>query len=227
MYSRRYLLRLWLDIGDAEQAHHQADSVKKSVKTLKSEFEDMWLEVNVAYLKLREGLHDSAMKHIRKGLAAAKDMDCLEAHIEALLIAGKAELAKTHTTKAKDHASDALQLAIKKKRKSDMAHAYLLLAKIYQSEHDTKEAEKNATESKKISETCGIKEITWTAHYLLGKIHQENKRHKRAKSEYGKAKKVLEVITSQLSEEMRQTYLNKPEIKQFYIDFEKNTSRKK
>jgi len=227
MYSRRYLLRFWLDIGDAARAHQQADSIRKLVKVLKSEFEDMWYEINLAHLKMKKGLHDSAMKHIRKGLAAAKRMDCLEAYIEGLLIAGKAELARANTAKAKNYVNDALQLATEKKRKCDMAQTYLLLAKINLNGNETKTAEENAVESKKISEACGTKEITWAAYYLLGEIHKKNKQHIKAKSEYQEAKKVLDVITSKLSKELRKIYLNKTEIRQFYKDLKRSTSRKK
>jgi predicted DNA-binding ArsR family transcriptional regulator len=96
----------------------------------------------------------------------------------------------------------------------------IILAQVHYKQRQFPAAESYAKQALEIAKTCNLSEANWRANHMLGKIHMRGKT-KEAKHEYLEAKQALESMTSKLKSELKQTFLNKNEIKEFYRELGK------
>jgi len=73
-----------------------------------------------------------------------------------------------------------------------------------------------ASQTQKIAESCGMKELLLKAYYYLGKVYYKKKQYSLAQEKLRKAEEVVNKILSNLSEELRKIYLAKTETKEIY-----------
>ena len=109
-------------------------------------------------------------------------------------------------------------LATEKERKPDIAQSHLLLARIYLSKGNLKEAQSNARQVLTIAEVSGMKPLLWQAHHYLGRVLLKQKQYFSAKKDLEKAEKIVNEIASRLTNELKKTYLAKEVIKDLYKD---------
>ena len=83
----------------------------------------------------------------------------------------------------------------------------------------------HATEAQKIAEVSGMKEILWQAHHMVGKFYLKKKRLSFARKELRKAEQIVDAISSNLSKELRRTYLGKKEIEELRKDLKSIKSK--
>jgi len=216
--SQHYLCKLWLDAGDQKKALERLEEAGRIAEAIGITKMSAWSHIDTGQAKFLRSFYEDAHLDIQKGLEIAREMKEIDAIIEGLVVAAKLEIARRNDLKASQYAEEALSLAMDKGRKFDIAQAHLLLACISLSKGDLHKAESHASKAKKIAEVSGMKKLLWQAHHWLGRVFLKKKNNSLAQEELRKADQVVNRISSKLSEELRETYLAKKEIKEIYKD---------
>lgn len=225
--SLHHIFRLLLNLGDYTNArswYEQATNIPESKLT--SDMKILSLADKGLYKFLSKKTRNIPTE-IYRGLKAAVHASNLELTIEMHLLIARLQLEAKHYLSARQHAEKAIKLAREQSRDSDVARALSILSQVYFKSRRFSRAESYLKQTLELSERCNTADLIWRVHYLLGKIYANNKQRTKAKNEYRKAKKIVDGIASKLSMQLKKTYLNKTEIRQFYKDLKRSTSRKK
>jgi tetratricopeptide (TPR) repeat protein/tRNA A-37 threonylcarbamoyl transferase component Bud32 len=199
-----------------EKILEYTNNMQKCYDVIKSERLLPYIHLGHArYQYLRGNLNDADIQ-LQKALHLLKEQTLEAFLLEKCLLAGaELEMLRKDYKKASDYAEELLKVSYDKERKTDIAEASLMLARINYLMSDipkTKSALKQAFEYGK---KCGMKEVLWQAHHLQAKIYLKEKKESSAKVELKKAKQMLGAVVSNLSGEVKKLYLNRREVREF------------
>lgn len=218
--SLHYLSKLWIDVGNTEKALKSLEEAGRIAQAIGTRSMRAQLQIDMGTVHILKDSRDRAQEDILRGLEFAKEMRKVEATSEALGIAAALELARNNESQAHRHAEELLNLAEATGRTPDAARAHLLLAGIYLIQGDLREAESHASEAGERARECGMKELLWQAHYRLGEVYIRREEYKQARGELEKAEEVIGTISSQLSDDLRATYLARDLIEELHENLE-------
>ncbi|KPJ58830.1 MAG: hypothetical protein AMJ46_13515 [Latescibacteria bacterium DG_63] len=218
--SQHHLCKLWLNVGDREKALGRAKEAARIAETVAAKKMNARFRIDTGLAKLLRGDYTKAHLDIGKGLEIARKMMGIDAIIEALELLTEVEIQRGNGKKASQYAEEALGLASRKEKKPDAARAHLLHSRIHLSQGDLREAEFHASEALGIARGCGMKEQLWHAHHYLGKIALTRKDSPSAQLHLHEAVQIVEVILSNLTGDMAESYRGRSEVKELYAGLE-------
>jgi tetratricopeptide (TPR) repeat protein len=215
-------------MNSPRKVHDDLEALRRIYEAIKSERTAVSIYLVEAWLACQKGQISSAEKTLLRALSAIKERT-LEALllVECLLVAIDLEIRRRNYQKAKEYGTELLDFSLEKERKPDVAEAALAMCRISMMQQDIISAEHYAQQSVDYAQRCGSKEIRWQAHHLLAKVYLKQRKLKQTKAELNKAKQVLDVIINDLSDELKQLYLKRKEVKEFYKDLKMTASKVK
>jgi predicted ATPase/tRNA A-37 threonylcarbamoyl transferase component Bud32 len=224
--SLHFLFRFYLHLGENEKAYSFFEDSNKIPVSKLTKDSTIMRHTGIGVVKYYNKKPRNVPREIYRGLKAAKEENSVELMIEIQLLIASLQLKTGHYRQCYQYARKALKFANQQGRRPDIAQAMFILAESHYQQREFAEAKSYAEQALETAKSCGMKEIIWRANHVLGKIHKRN-RKKEAKHVYAEAKQILESIISKLSGELKQSFLNKSEIKAFYNEFNKIGASKK
>ncbi|KPL05788.1 hypothetical protein AMJ71_10985 [candidate division TA06 bacterium SM1_40] len=218
--SLHHLCKLWMDVGDKEKALKSVEEAGRIAEAIGTRNMRARLRIDMGMVHLLRHSPDRAHGDILKSLEFAREMRKVEATSEALGVAAALEVAAKNEPEALRHAEELLNLAEATGRVPDTARAHLILAGIHLIQGDLRQAQSHASEAGQRARECGMNELLWQAHHRLGEVYLRREEYSQALDELENAEQVIGTISSQLSDELRPTYLARDLIEELHKNLE-------
>lgn len=215
------LISLYYEIGDNRKASYTLKRTRAIIKKSKSKSARGWLFYYQSIDRFRHGFIKSAYLNIVKCRKIAKVTGAINMNISSCLLTGEIFLRKNNYSQALRYAREALSMAMRTNRKSNLVESCMLMARILMKKGNLKNAVLNAEEAVTIAEKHGIKILLWQAHHVLGKVYIKQSECARAQSELQQAKKTLDATATKLHSRIRKKYFRKKESRELFKSISK------
>lgn len=221
-----YGIKFWIAAGNIMEAKKNLESISKVLSNMTTTTLQMNYCVDKGLVALAESSFDKAHRYVQQALSIARRIKHARGINQSLILLAKTEYGKRNLKQSEYYAREAATMAEEIGRNDDIVEAHLLLGQIYLDKSSAEKAINHAKNAQAIADKYGMKVLLWQTHYLLGKIYTKNKKHTEAQNEYKKAKQIINGLTTNLSKDIKDTYLHKKELRKFYKDLKNIKSSK-